>query len=117
VGLGLALVKSITHAHDGTLTITPRAAGGLGVTVHLPGVPEHARRTQRRPAMIRPRDAVVSRFMPNPENPVNIPVRENLPGADGVVPAAPGDANPDLERPSTPGPLPAPDADADEDGS
>jgi two-component system sensor histidine kinase VanS len=36
VGLGLALVKSITHAHDGTLTLTPRAAGGLHVTVQLP---------------------------------------------------------------------------------
>jgi two-component system, OmpR family, sensor histidine kinase VanS len=36
VGLGLAIVKSITEAHDGTLTLTPRAAGGLRVTVQLP---------------------------------------------------------------------------------
>jgi len=36
VGLGLAIVKSITNAHDGTLTLTPRAAGGLRATVHLP---------------------------------------------------------------------------------
>jgi len=36
VGLGLAIVKSITEAHDGTLTLTPRAAGGLCVTVGLP---------------------------------------------------------------------------------
>ena len=36
VGLGLALVKSITQAHDGILTLTSRAAGGLGVTVQLP---------------------------------------------------------------------------------
>ncbi len=36
VGLGLAIVKSITRAHDGTLAITPRAAGGLRVTVRLP---------------------------------------------------------------------------------
>jgi two-component system sensor histidine kinase VanS len=35
VGLGLAIVKSITEAHDGTLTLTPRAAGGLCVTVDL----------------------------------------------------------------------------------
>ena len=43
VGLGLAIVKSITQAHDGTLTLTPRAAGGLRVTVQLPrGVREQA---------------------------------------------------------------------------
>jgi two-component system, OmpR family, sensor histidine kinase VanS len=36
VGLGLAIVKSITQAHDGTLTLTPRAGGGLCVTVQLP---------------------------------------------------------------------------------
>ena len=36
VGLGLAIVKSITRAHDGTLTLAPRAAGGLRVTVQLP---------------------------------------------------------------------------------
>ena len=36
VGLGLAIVKSITRAHDGTLTLTPRDAGGLRVTVQLP---------------------------------------------------------------------------------
>ena len=36
VGLGLAIVKSIARAHDGVLTVTPRAAGGLEVTVHLP---------------------------------------------------------------------------------
>ena len=36
VGLGLAIVKSITQAHDGTLTLPPRAAGGLCVTVRLP---------------------------------------------------------------------------------
>jgi two-component system sensor histidine kinase VanS len=39
VGLGLAIVKSIARAHDGTLTLTPRSAGGLCVTVHLPGAP------------------------------------------------------------------------------
>jgi two-component system sensor histidine kinase VanS len=36
VGLGLAIVKSIAEAHDGTLTLAPRAAGGLSVTVRLP---------------------------------------------------------------------------------
>ena len=36
VGLGLAIAKSITQAHDGTITLTPRDAGGLRVTVQLP---------------------------------------------------------------------------------
>jgi two-component system sensor histidine kinase VanS len=35
VGLGLAIAKSITQAHGGTLTLTPRADGGLRVTVQL----------------------------------------------------------------------------------
>jgi two-component system sensor histidine kinase VanS len=39
VGLGLAIVKSITQAHGGTLTLTPRPAGGLRVTVELPAGP------------------------------------------------------------------------------
>ena len=39
VGLGLAIVKSITQAHDGTLSVTPRTAGGLSVTVQLPAAP------------------------------------------------------------------------------
>jgi two-component system, OmpR family, sensor histidine kinase VanS len=41
VGLGLAIVKSITQAHDGTLALTPRAAGGLCVTVKLPAALPH----------------------------------------------------------------------------
>jgi two-component system sensor histidine kinase VanS len=44
VGLGLAIVKSITQAHDGTLTLTPRPAGGLCVTVQLPAAPPHTGR-------------------------------------------------------------------------
>jgi two-component system, OmpR family, sensor histidine kinase VanS len=44
VGLGLAIVKSITQAHDGTLTLTPRAAGGLRVAVQLPAALPHAGR-------------------------------------------------------------------------
>lgn len=36
VGLGLAIVKTITEAHDGTLTLTPRPAGGMRITVELP---------------------------------------------------------------------------------
>jgi two-component system sensor histidine kinase VanS len=42
VGLGLAIVKSIAQAHDGTLTLDPRAAGGLCVTVRLPAAPAEA---------------------------------------------------------------------------
>jgi two-component system, OmpR family, sensor histidine kinase VanS len=36
VGLGLAIAESIARAHDGTLTLTPRDAGGLRATVQLP---------------------------------------------------------------------------------
>ena len=36
VGLGLAIVKGIAKAHEGTLTLAPRAGGGLSVTVELP---------------------------------------------------------------------------------
>nr|WP_055504391.1 ATP-binding protein [Nonomuraea pusilla] len=42
VGLSLAVVMSITRAHDGTLTLTPRSAGGLRVTVRLPAAPPHS---------------------------------------------------------------------------
>jgi two-component system, OmpR family, sensor histidine kinase VanS len=41
VGLGLAIVKSIVEAHDGTLTLTPRADDGLIVKVGLPAAPPH----------------------------------------------------------------------------
>lgn len=39
-GLGLAIVNSVTQAHDGSLTLTPRPGGGLRVTVRLPRAPE-----------------------------------------------------------------------------
>ncbi|MEU9253723.1 HAMP domain-containing sensor histidine kinase [Streptomyces sp. NPDC048270] len=39
VGLGLAIVHSIVRAHAGTLDLDPRPAGGLLVTVRLPGAP------------------------------------------------------------------------------
>jgi two-component system sensor histidine kinase VanS len=39
VGLGLAIVQSIVHAHDGSLDLTPRPTGGLLVTVRLPRAP------------------------------------------------------------------------------
>jgi two-component system sensor histidine kinase VanS len=42
VGLGLAIVNSITQAHGGTLTLIPRADGGLSVTVRLPAAPPTA---------------------------------------------------------------------------
>jgi two-component system sensor histidine kinase VanS len=44
VGLGLAIAKSITQAHDGALILTPRAAGGLCVMVQLPAAPSHTGR-------------------------------------------------------------------------
>jgi two-component system sensor histidine kinase VanS len=36
VGLGLAIVRSIATAHDGTLALAPRAGGGLSAAVRLP---------------------------------------------------------------------------------
>lgn len=39
VGLGLAIVHGIVRAHDGTLDLVPRPAGGLLVTVRLPCTP------------------------------------------------------------------------------
>ena len=42
VGLGLAIVRSIVRAHDGTLELTPRPAGGLRATVRLPRPPRAA---------------------------------------------------------------------------
>ncbi|GGW03873.1 hypothetical protein GCM10010264_19170 [Streptomyces globisporus] len=38
VGLGLAIVETITRAHDGTLALAPLTGGGLRVTVELPQV-------------------------------------------------------------------------------
>ena len=43
VGLGLAIVRSIAHAHEGTLTLAPRAGGGLLATVEVPAAPLHPR--------------------------------------------------------------------------
>jgi two-component system sensor histidine kinase VanS len=44
VGLGLAIVKTIIQAHDGTLTLTPRSAGGIRITVELPAISPHTDR-------------------------------------------------------------------------
>jgi two-component system, OmpR family, sensor histidine kinase VanS len=44
VGLGLAIVNTITQAHNGTLTLTPRPAGGLCVMVQLSAAPPPAGR-------------------------------------------------------------------------
>jgi len=41
VGLGLAIVRTIAEAHDGTLTLAPRPGGGLRVTVALPAAAPH----------------------------------------------------------------------------
>jgi two-component system sensor histidine kinase VanS len=39
VGLGLAIARSITQAHGGTMILTARDGGGLRVTVQLPAAP------------------------------------------------------------------------------
>jgi two-component system sensor histidine kinase VanS len=41
IGLGLAIVRSIVQAHDGTLTLAPGPDGGLCVTVQLPTAADH----------------------------------------------------------------------------
>jgi two-component system sensor histidine kinase VanS len=43
-GLGLAIVRSIVQAHDGSLTLDPRPDGGLSVTVRLPAASPHVGR-------------------------------------------------------------------------
>ncbi|MFC8093547.1 sensor histidine kinase [Streptomyces sp. NPDC057301] len=44
-GLGLAIVRSIVRAHDGTLRATPLRPGGLEVAVELPGSSGERHRT------------------------------------------------------------------------
>ena len=39
VGLGLAIVRSIADAHEGSLELVPRDGGGLRVVVRLPAAP------------------------------------------------------------------------------
>jgi signal transduction histidine kinase len=40
VGLGLAIVRSIAIAHEGTVRSRPRAGGGLELEIGLPGRPD-----------------------------------------------------------------------------
>ena len=40
VGLGLAIVRSIVTAHDGTVSAKPRSEGGLDLEISLPARPE-----------------------------------------------------------------------------
>jgi two-component system sensor histidine kinase VanS len=42
VGLGLAIAKTVAQAHNGSLTLSARPAGGLRVTVRLPAAPSQA---------------------------------------------------------------------------
>ncbi|MFD3445192.1 sensor histidine kinase [Microbacteriaceae bacterium 4G12] len=57
VGLGLAIVSSITRAHGGTLALAPLPGGGLRVDVHLPAAPDGSgdRVTPGSTAVVEPR--------------------------------------------------------------
>jgi two-component system sensor histidine kinase VanS len=57
-GLGLAIVNSITQAHDGILTVAPRAAGGLRVTAQLPAALPHTGPELSNSRLIKPRSPV-----------------------------------------------------------
>ncbi|MFI6396242.1 sensor histidine kinase [Nonomuraea sp. NPDC050540] len=39
LGLGLSIVRAVTLAHQGRITVTARSGGGLDITVDLPSVP------------------------------------------------------------------------------
>jgi signal transduction histidine kinase len=41
-GLGLSIVRSVAHAHGGTVVARPREGGGLVVTATLPAAPSSA---------------------------------------------------------------------------
>ncbi|MEU9412071.1 HAMP domain-containing sensor histidine kinase [Streptomyces sp. NPDC048281] len=49
VGLGLAIVRSVVRAHDGTLELAPRPGGGLVVTVRLPAPAETGGKPRQAP--------------------------------------------------------------------
>jgi len=80
VGLGLAIVHSIAQAHGGRLTLTPRRAGGLSVTVRLPPPPpdrvdrDRQQRHHRRQDDRVHRDPAVAARMPGVEERVRVPV-------------------------------------------
>jgi two-component system, OmpR family, sensor histidine kinase VanS len=61
VGLGLTIVKRITQAHDGTLTLAPRTAGGLRATVQLPAAPPLGVATSSHPGT-KSRDKIACAF-------------------------------------------------------
>jgi len=54
-GLGLAIAKSLTRAHDGTLTLVPRTAGGLCVTVELPAASADASASRSKELVLLPK--------------------------------------------------------------
>jgi two-component system sensor histidine kinase VanS len=64
VGLGLAIVSSIAQAHHGALTLTPRPAGGLCVTVQLPVAPPYTARSRSGDCYI-PREETVGCASPD----------------------------------------------------
>ncbi|TQS30235.1 cell wall metabolism sensor histidine kinase WalK [Microbispora sp. KK1-11] len=59
LGLGLSIVRAITHAHHGHIAITVRPGGGLDITIELPPHSRAAERPARRPAAVTAQPASV----------------------------------------------------------
>ncbi|MDR8413609.1 HAMP domain-containing histidine kinase [Nonomuraea sp. 3-1Str] len=59
LGLGLSIVRAITHAHHGHIAITVRPGGGLDITIELPHHSRAAERPARRPAAVTAQPASV----------------------------------------------------------
>ncbi|MFF4622205.1 sensor histidine kinase [Nonomuraea jabiensis] len=73
LGLGLSIVRAITHAHHGRIAITAGPGGGLDITIDLP---HHSRTAERpAPALVTAQPASVMRAAPPRSRPAERPAR------------------------------------------